>query len=500
MNNTIELYSFKGFDMGDFISRYLYEITPHEVIDEKTLSCFETAKMKITEPKEGAKNRTTIENKCLYLQDSIIRRAYNKDNRAFNLSSNILKRVLGNEYSTLLLVLIDMEYLRLGFADNDKHNYYLPLQYSTIYSLPTNVEIEKKHVVNYHVKRMKEKTASMMQDFYEEQTLPEMKWRYGEEFCLNYVKSLNKFKIEDLPGLESHLTDESDNNFDYSIYIQNIKESFSNKKVINSVDGTGRIYHLLSNLKKEYKKYINIDFELDCKNSNPLLLNYFLFQYKGIDIYNSYKISNILYNYKKKEETSFHNVSENLCNLLIDNNIEKSISAKFSNDELLYIYLTTTGQLWDMLLEEHQEYSRSEIKQAVFAQVYFSGSSRITEDKPFAALFRDLFPSVYKFIVQWKKPFINEFMSQILLDYGLATGDEVDFKEYSSLSLVMMHLESILMTSVLKEMYRKRWNAVNIHDCIVVPKTTNKNRPTVEEVKTIMEEVYQQYGLKATFG
>ena len=500
--NTIELYSFKTFDISAFISKYLYEITPHEVLDESSLSCYAPAKMKLSQAKDGAKAKAIIENKCLYLQDLIIRQSFIKEDRSFNLNSTVLKKVLGNEYKTLLSVLIDMGYLVYGKYNSDEHFYYIPLQYSMLYSIPKDVEVMKLNVVNFTVKKYQDKASLLLSQITKTNVVDEMDKRYGVGFHELYLKSLNKFKIEDVQGFDRQITEANNQNSFYSFYLQFVKDSFSDKsKAIYKVDTTGRIYHLLSNLKKGLKKYINIDFQLDCKNSNPLLLNYFILQSKGITIKDSISINRILYNYSRREDSpqSLHNVSENIHNLLTNSNIEKDVLAKITDDELLYIYLTSTGQLWDMMLEEHSEYNRSELKQAVFQQVFFSGSSRITKEKPLAGQFKEMFPSVYEFISAWKKPFSNEYMSHVLLEYGLASGDEMNFKEYSSLALCMMHLESMIMTNILKKMYSKRWYAVNIHDCIVVPKTRNKNHPTINDVKQIMDEVYAEFGLKATF-
>lgn len=94
--HKITLYQFKGFDMGEFIKQYLYIITPHETIDENTLSVYKPAEMKMSEARRGAKDENIITCKCMYLQDAIVRRAYAKaDSQTFSLSSTILKEVIG---------------------------------------------------------------------------------------------------------------------------------------------------------------------------------------------------------------------------------------------------------------------------------------------------------------------------------------------------------------------------------------------------------------------
>ena len=123
----IQIYQFKGFDMDTFVEKYLYSITPHETIDEDTISVFRAAEIKMTEAKRGAKSRLVIENKCRYLQDAIIRMANRKqDDRTFSLNAEILKSVIGKEYKTMLEVFIEMGYISMGDGKwgNGKYYYY----------------------------------------------------------------------------------------------------------------------------------------------------------------------------------------------------------------------------------------------------------------------------------------------------------------------------------------------------------------------------------------
>ena len=94
--DTIELYQFKDFDMDRFIELYLYEVNPHEEIDEETLSVYAHAKTKMTERKQGVRTEDKVRSKCMYLQDAIIRRAYSKrNNKTFSMSADILRSVIG---------------------------------------------------------------------------------------------------------------------------------------------------------------------------------------------------------------------------------------------------------------------------------------------------------------------------------------------------------------------------------------------------------------------
>ena len=72
-------------------------------------------------------------------------------------------------------------------------------------------------------------------------------------------------------------------------------------------------------------------------------------------------------------------------------------------------------------------------------------------------------------------------------------------KPEAALSIAMMNLEARIFGEMLRRMYRKRWRAFHIHDCIIVPQTTSKNQPTREEVIGIMRDVYKECGLLPTF-
>ena len=71
-------------------------------------------------------------------------------------------------------------------------------------------------------------------------------------------------------------------------------------------------------------------------------------------------------------------------------------------------------------------------------------------------------------------------------------------KPTASLSVAMMDLEAQIFTTILKRLYAKRWNAIHIHDCIVIPKDGNLNHPAIDQVRAIMEDVYKEFGLSPT--
>ena len=319
-----------------------------------------------------------------------------------------------------------------------------------------------------------------------------------------FTGCINRFNINNEKGFNKYANEQIALQPTKESYYNFIKESFKNDLKIYSIDGNNRIYHLLTSLERELKQFINIRFSLDCKNSHPLLFNYFIFNSKGISIELSYLISSILFNIDYSFIYSISNNHydiEKLCNILINNNIEKSIIAKFAPDELLYIYKTTKGLFWDDILTEHQGegYDRAEIKQKMFAEVFYSKTPKIAW-KEFAKEFKAQYPNVYNLIIRWKEPTKYKDLNDCLLARNKAV--LLDGKTYSqnpetALPNIMMDLESEIFREVLKSLYRKRIPAVHIHDAIVIPDIRAK--VDVEQVESVMRDVYKKHGLHPTF-
>ena len=190
-----------------------------------------------------------------------------------------------------------------------------------------------------------------------------------------------------------------------------------------------------------------------------------------------------------------------LCNILINNDIEKSIITKFAPDELLYIYKTTKGLFWDDILKEHQGegLDRAEIKEKMFAEVFYSKTKKLSW-KVFAKEFKAQYPNVYHLIEQWKEPLKNEILKGILLDKKRAVelGDMTLMQnQETALPNFMMLMESEIFREVLKSLFRKRIKAVHIHDAIVLPQI--RAVVDVNKIEEVMRSAYKHFGLHPTF-
>ena len=159
--NSVTLYQFADFNFDEFLKQFLFEISEHTTEDwsqpqtnpDDTLS---PCGIIYHKAKRGVKKPDIIRCKIQYLQHLVIRRAHSKkDLGAFHLSSQILRAVIGDEYKTMLSVLIRMGHLVHGDGKNGnsvgEYYYYQVGMYSTIYSLPENIGFEKVTTSNARV-------------------------------------------------------------------------------------------------------------------------------------------------------------------------------------------------------------------------------------------------------------------------------------------------------------------------------------------------------------
>ena len=130
----------------------------------------------------------------------------------------------------------------------------------------------------------------------------------------------------------------------------------------------------------------------------------------------------------------------------------------------------------------------------MFAEVFYSNNRKTRGWQEYAKEFQQQFPNVTKFIKYWKNDVIPPDIQAYMSEHNLFVS-----KPTASLSIAMMNLEAQIFTEILKRIYAKRWKAIHVHDCIVVPKTKSKNKPTKESILKIMMEVYKKYGLAPTF-
>jgi hypothetical protein len=331
----------------------------------------------------------------------------------------------------------------------------------------------------------------------------------SSKFVNNYNKSLKTYQLNDYVEVQNVLKNYNYKSNHARLYYQNIVNKIKDNKIkeVDRADNNGRIYHIVTQTPKLLRKYSNIHYIIDTKNSHPLLFNYYILEYyfnkNDINIFNKdfknyncsfyYYISNFIYNniYNK---INFHYFSNNLCNYLNIKGVESSIIAivkKIPADVWAYLSTTSHGKLWDEINESNPEFTRTEIKVEMFSSLFYSYAKNISKKKIYAKAFQMKYPTVTKIIRHYKLTFHNqcEEQKQVLKRNGRD-------KDKIQLAHKLMQLESCIFTEILTRLYKKRtFRGVAIHDAIAVLDSNT----SPEDVKKIMEKVYSEIGLCPTF-
>ncbi|TFD96847.1 hypothetical protein E2605_08520 [Dysgonomonas capnocytophagoides] len=434
----------------------------------------------------GNQHQTKLHHKFNYLIHLFCSRCTNNENGYTKINSEFLKDIIGNEYNIALYTL-----LRIGFIDTDgaytigksskaysiKDKYISSIRTKPEYNVTVKKYIDKGCAQFEAYKRAKFKRLSDRDKFIVERydnCLSRLKITFSDE-CENFIYN-NKEYEENKPIQRE--------------YYQNVYNKYIYKEngpfTINKIDNDNRIYHILTNTPKDLKQFLNIKFSIDIKNSHPLLLNKLLSIYysdnklfnniinKDINIYNILISNNNLYT---------HYAYENPHNKLIYNSIDKLFdnAPNIPADVRKYIIKTSQGQMWEELLEACEEKgleanSRGELKAQMFAEVFYSKTKTMSY-KDYGKVFKAIYPNVFKVINELKP-----------------NGDE------TKLSHIIMKVESELFYQILEKIYKEtEYDAINIHDAIVLLDTPNNESCSDNEIETIMREVYNIYSLFPSF-
>lgn len=283
----------------------------------------------------------------------------------------------------------------------------------------------------------------------------------------------------------------------------------------------GRFYHIGTSMKKELRKYSNLQYGIDAHNSHPLIFNYFILNYylnnSLIDINTDfislntnninlfYNISLFLFNNKISNNT-YHYVMESLCNSLMDNNIIQDDVKKVKKlpfDVLKYIQDTSTGVIWDNIHSQFPQYTRNEIKKLMFRYVFYSYTTstgyydlktrayKTLNRKEWVDAFSACYPSVMRLINKYKKEYRKQCQdAQLIDDSG---------KELIQLSHLLMRFESVIFTRSLHDAFKEKLPVIGIHDCIAVIGDTIDIQQQ-NTLKGIILNRYKEVGLVPALG
>ena len=151
--------------------------------------------------------------------------------------------------------------------------------------------------------------------------------------------------------------------------------------------------------------------------------------------------------------------------------------------------MVISGQFWDVACNR-LGISREEAKGIMFAEVFYSKSNRVQEWQKYGQMFQDYFPNVTAAIMAIKSK-----------------------HEINWLACEMQRRESKVIRACLEYLFEKGYDAINIHDEIVVIDTPNNlNKYAVDDYgdnidviekdveNGIMLELFSQLGLEGALG
>ena len=272
---AFKIYTIEGIDYDAIIAKYRQICIEGEwEFDINTISVYgniEPKRIQTREPRNPLKDDTKIKRKAIYLVHTIAyRQVTNRDNSSdgVTIRTKLLQDVIYEDYYELVKALEQLGYIKVSP--------YIVGKSSRRYKIIGNIistESSDKTIGDYIDKAKK----LLKEPLQERMATPEFKALYGDKFAETYIKNLNKFKIKDKKGLDSYIDEQIASTPSKESYYNFIRESFNSNFKIYSIDSNNRIYHLLTSLERELKEFLNIRYSIDCKNSHPVLFNYFIF-------------------------------------------------------------------------------------------------------------------------------------------------------------------------------------------------------------------------------
>lgn len=446
------------------------------------------------------------------------------ENGLFTVSSRLLKAA-SNNYKYILDTLF-----RMRIIDMSKYTREGKYQ-KTLYSIINEEAFHPQLVAS-----LNKDTRSIVQtleDYYEkvrQERLKELTKKLPQQFIERYNKCLSKLKISNKEAtdyINTTYPDKQDSSGKARLRTIQKIASKDYIKEIRSIDNNGRIYHIGTELQRNIKQFTNIEFSIDCKNSHPFLLSYILLNYiiKGeVDIEEEFidkEYHFLLYNIMRYiiDNKGYYNhymFSNFVCKELENSKLAKAKRAKILNyverlsgikeDVWRYVYDVAQGQLWDMFEKAFNE-ERTTVKQKVFAYVIYSYWSprprkKEEDEASWIEMFSGLYPTVYQLISDIKKSLHEQCKSKGAVE-ELKKPQVVNIGNYKlvytskdtvMLPLMLMQLESKIFTEILRRLFNKRIVCFGIHDAVAVI----HSKLPVDEVESVMTEVYADYGLIPT--
>lgn len=473
-------------------------------LSTKTNIIGETVKEVTTLPKP--KPKTALRDICVFV-DAIYRKwRRQKTDAPFTYSSAKFRDMGIRNYNYIAGVLRELGYIYYapGMKDGDKFISQYNIEKPEAFHLRLLDKVKDKEIIAIK----KEQETKEAQEH--KRKLKEIAKRTSKSFVEKYNENLSQLTIDKDRATEIIATLPPNSQKYYEWFVDRLLSDERVNKELNTIDDNGRIYHIGTGMPNKLKGCTNIKYVYDAANSHVVLFAVILLRYiiEGRVSVNENVQDEVLTATtrtiidKIKRTENFHIFGNSDCNSLNDCSIGGAIIDKLKGvreDVFRFIADAMNGRVWDRFCENHQDKARSEVKQSLFCDVFYSYSEK--KNSPWVAEFKAEYPHVMQMITQIKKEIHRYCKENKLVDntdkeFVLNNGYKLKVKTKDSIMLphLMMRLESKIFTHALMRLFAKNVKCFGVHDAIYVLKDDTSG----VDVKQTLLDVYYEHGILPT--
>lgn len=464
----------------------------------------ETVKEVITLPKP--KPKTALRDICVFV-DAVYRKwRKQKTNAPFTYSSAKFRDMGIRNYNYIAGVLRELGYIYYapGMKDGDKFISQYNIEKPEAFHLRLLDKVKDKEIIAIK----KEQETKEAQEH--KRKLKEIAKKTSKSFVEKYNENLSQLTIDKDRATEIIATLPPNSQKYYEWFVDRLLSDERIDKELNTIDDNGRIYHIGTGMPNKLKGCTNIKYVYDAANSHVVLFAVILLRYiiEGRVSVDENVQDEVLTETtrtiidKIKRTENFHIFGNSDCNSLNDCGIGGAIIDKLKGvceDVFRFIADAMNGRVWDRFCENHQDKARSEVKQSLFCDVFYSYSEK--KNSPWVAEFKAEYPHVMQMITQIKKEIHRYCLEKKLVDntdkeFVLNNGYKLKVKTKDSIMLphLMMRLESKIFTKALMRLFDRHVKCFGVHDAIYVLKDDTSG----VDVKQTLLDVYYEYGILPT--
>lgn len=463
----------------------------------------ETVKEVITLPKP--KPKTALRDICIFV-DAIYRKwRRQKTDAPFTYSSAKFREMGVRNYNYIARVLRELGYIYYahGMKDGDKFISLYNIEKPEAFHLRLLDKVKDKEIITIKKEQETKKTRE------HKLKLKEIIKRTSKEFVEKYNENLSLLTIDKDRATQIIATLPTQSQKYYEWFVDRLLSDESVSKELNTIDDNGRIYHIGSEMPNKLKGCTNIKYIYDAANSHVVLFAVILLRYiiegrvsvdeNVQDEVLTATTRTIIDKIKRTE--NFHIFGNSDCNLLNECGIDDVVIGKLKDvheDIFRFIADAMNGRVWDKFCDKHPDSLRSEVKQSLFCDVFYSYSEKGSQ---WVQEFKTEYPHVAQMITQIKKDIhryckenklVEKTDKTIVLKNGYKL--KVNTKDSIMLPHLMMRLESKIFTHALMRLFDKNVKCFGVHDAIYVLKDDTSG----VDVKQTLLDVYYEYGILPT--